>query len=148
MTDSIPLSGLTVRAGTEIDSTLPNHEEAQDAPTGTSNQSKLGESFPSGPSTESSSGNTSLNPQDVFGRPIEVVRLPREGDETSALRNPISMLGKAVKSQLSSDLTTGIFALLGFLCAVLVGVWGILLARQQLDLGKWSFCKTYPNDTV
>lgn len=67
---------------------------------------------------------------------------------TDASRNPVRRLGRFVKSSLGSDFTTGVIALCGLIGAFVIGIWGVKLARRQLDLGEWTFCKSYPDDTV
>jgi hypothetical protein len=64
------------------------------------------------------------------------------------MSHPLRRLGRFVKAYLASDLLTGVLALFGFLGTLLVGLWGVVLTRKQLDLGEWTFCKSYPNDTV
>jgi hypothetical protein len=155
MPDQISLSTSGERSAAAFNSLSPAEESESGAasetprsqsPLGTQRGSALDhdgnisrKSFPNLPSTsslEAEQANTSFRGT----RPEE--------NETTAPRNPIRRLGKAVKNKLSLDLTAGILALSGLICAVLVGIWGILLAQKQLDLGKWSFCKSYPNDTV
>ena len=64
------------------------------------------------------------------------------------MSHPLRRLGRLIKAYLTSDLLTGVLALVGFLGTLLVGLWGVILTRKQLDLGEWTFCKSYPNDTV
>ena len=64
------------------------------------------------------------------------------------MSHPLRRLGRFVKAYLASDLLTGVLALFGFLGTLLVGLWGVVLTRKQLDLGEWTFCNSYPNDTV
>jgi hypothetical protein len=52
------------------------------------------------------------------------------------ISHPLRKLGHFIKSYLVSDLLTGVLALFGFLGALLVGLWGVILTRKQPDLGE------------
>ena len=60
----------------------------------------------------------------------------------------LSSIGRSIKSCLGSDFITGVIALAGLIVAVTLGVLGVVWAKKQLDVAQWTFCKSYPDDSV
>jgi hypothetical protein len=49
------------------------------------------------------------------------------------MSHPLRRLGRFVKAYLASDLLTGVLALFGFLGTLLVGLWGVVTARNNVQ---------------
>jgi hypothetical protein len=139
-------SGPTVRPGSvaRTNSSTTNRISASPGISGTSTGVQR-----TAPAESSLNAATTLgNPSQAGESSSNAAPAPAALANKVEIKGLIQKLGANVKASLGSDLTAGILALLALIVALLMGAWSIYLAEKSLDIGKWTFCKTFPTDNV